>query len=166
MRNFSTGILFSCIKYIRYNLYNLILYGFQIPDRLDYAKTCQFRHFISYLSKNFSAWILTTNNNLIINKKKHIFLILISSNRSVHLQFALKAQWLCTPRTAIYSITIALIFDCLLHVHLLTPMFGQIAPGFTTTYGANILYPTYSYFYTEFWPIITISGPPEGNCHT
>jgi hypothetical protein len=34
-------------------------------------------------------------------------------------------------------------------------MFGQIAPGDTTMCGANILYPTYSYFYTEFWPIIT-----------
>jgi hypothetical protein len=34
-------------------------------------------------------------------------------------------------------------------------MFGQIAPGVTTTCGANRLYPTYSYFYTEFWPTIT-----------
>jgi len=51
---------------------------------------------------------------------------------------------------------IALIFDCILHIHLLTPMFGQIAPGVTTTCGANILYPTYSYFYVEIWPSITI----------
>jgi len=35
-------------------------------------------------------------------------------------------------------------------------MFGQIAPGITTTCGANQLYPTYTYFYVEFWPTITI----------
>ena len=56
---------------------------------------------------------------------------------------------------AIYAIITVLIFDCLLHVYLLTPMFGQIAPGVTSTCGANRLYSTYTYFYTEFWPIIT-----------
>ena len=34
-------------------------------------------------------------------------------------------------------------------------MFGQIAPGVTTTCGANSLYSTYTYFYVEFWPAIT-----------
>jgi hypothetical protein len=35
-------------------------------------------------------------------------------------------------------------------------MFGQIAPGVTTHCGANILYPTYSYFYEKIWPTMTI----------
>ena len=35
-------------------------------------------------------------------------------------------------------------------------MFGQIAPGVTTSCGANRLYPSYVYFYTNIWPTITI----------
>ena len=35
-------------------------------------------------------------------------------------------------------------------------MFGQIAPGVTTSCGANRLYPSYIYFYTNIWPTITI----------
>jgi hypothetical protein len=72
MRNVSTGVLFLALSisdtvYLLLSLYVLIIYGFQIPDKSDYAKTCQFRHYISYLSTNFSAWMLTTSNYLYIN---------------------------------------------------------------------------------------------------
>jgi hypothetical protein len=68
MRNVSTGVLFLALSisdtvYLLLCLYVLIVYGFQIPDQSNYGKTCQFRHFISYLSTNFSAWMLTTSNS-------------------------------------------------------------------------------------------------------
>ena len=53
-------------------------------------------------------------------------------------------------------IIIVLIIDCTLHSHLLTPMFGEIAPGVRTTCGANRLYADYVYFYNNIWPTITI----------
>ncbi|UJR09875.1 hypothetical protein I4U23_014097 [Adineta vaga] len=144
MRTLSTGILFLAMSisdtiYLLLCSYVLIIYGFKISDQTNYAHTCQFRHFISYLSTNFSAWMLTT----------------ITCDRWIRSRYSLRAQQICKPRTAIYSIIVALSFDCLLHIHLLTPMFGQIAPGVTTTCGANRLYSTYSYFYTYFWPSIT-----------
>jgi len=45
MRNVSTGILFLALSisdtiYLLLCLYNLIIYGFQIPDQSDYGKTC------------------------------------------------------------------------------------------------------------------------------
>ncbi|CAF2618685.1 unnamed protein product [Rotaria sp. Silwood2] len=145
LRNISTGILFFALSisdtiYLLLSFYVLIIYGFRIPDQSNYAKSCQFRHYMNHLSTNFSAWMLTT----------------ISCDRWIRSQFPIKAQQICSKRTAIYSIIIALIFDCLLHVHLLTPMFGQIAPGVTTYCGVDQRYPSYSYFYNEIWPIITI----------
>ncbi|CAF1021296.1 unnamed protein product [Rotaria sordida] len=145
MRNISTGIFFlalsvSNIIYLLVSIYVLMIYGFQISDQSNYPKTCQFRHYMIYLSTNFSAWMLT----------------LISCDRWIRSQFPIKAQRFCTPRTAIYSIIIALIFDCILHIHIITPMFGQTAPGVTTICGADNRYPIYSYFYTEIWPIISL----------
>ena len=67
MRNVSTGVLFLALSisdtvYLLLSSYVLIIYGFQVSDQSNYAKTCQFRHFISYLSTNFSAWMLVTSN--------------------------------------------------------------------------------------------------------
>ncbi len=66
LRNISTGVLFLALSisdtvYLLLCLYILIVYGFNIPDRSDYAKTCQFRHFMTYVSTNFSAWMLMTS---------------------------------------------------------------------------------------------------------
>ncbi|CAF1052713.1 unnamed protein product [Rotaria sp. Silwood1] len=145
LRNISTGILFLALSisdtiYLLLSLYVLIIYGFHVPDQSNYAKNCQFRHFTSYLSTNFSAWMLTT----------------ISCDRWIRSQFPIKAQQICSPRTIIYLIIIVLFFVCLLYVHLLTPMFGQIAPGITTYCGADKRYLSYSYFYNEIFPVITI----------
>ncbi|CAF2861849.1 unnamed protein product [Rotaria sp. Silwood2] len=145
MRNVSTGVLFLALSisytvYLLLTLYFLITYGFHIPDQSNYPKTCQFRHYIHYLSKNFSAWMLTT----------------ISCDRWIRSQFPIKAKLFCTRRTAIYSIIVVLIFNCLLHVHIITPMFGQIAPEIKTNCGADSRYPNYSYFYKNIWSIITI----------
>ena len=57
---------------------------------------------------------------------------------------------------AIYVIIIALIIDAALHSHLLTPIFGQIAPGVTTMCGASRFHPSYVFFYNNIWPTITI----------
>lgn len=64
MRNVSTGVLFLALSisdtiYLLLSIYNLITFGFQIPDRSDYIRACQIRHFSSYLATNFSAWMLT-----------------------------------------------------------------------------------------------------------
>ncbi|CAF1255004.1 unnamed protein product [Rotaria sp. Silwood1] len=145
MRKISTGILFLALSisdtvYLLLSLYILIIYGFNIPDQSNYPKLCQFRHYMYYLATNFSAWMLTT----------------IACDRWIRSQFPIKSKRLCTPRTAIYTIIIVLIIDCLLHIHIITPMFGQIAPGVTTMCGANSRYPNYSYFYEKIWPIITL----------
>ena len=63
MRNISTGVFFLALSisdtmYLLLSIYTVIIYGFQIPDRSDYARTCQLRHFIHYLTTNFSAWML------------------------------------------------------------------------------------------------------------
>ena len=83
-------------------------------------------------------------------------MILVACDRWIRSRFPNKAQRICTPRNAIHVIIIALIIDCALHSHLLTPMFGQVAPGITTNCGANRLYPSYVYFFTNIWPTITI----------
>ena len=64
MRNVSTGVLFLALSisdtiFLALAFYNLITFGFQIPDRSDYEKMCRLRHFMNYLSTNFSAWMLT-----------------------------------------------------------------------------------------------------------
>ncbi|CAF2688650.1 unnamed protein product [Rotaria sp. Silwood2] len=145
LRNISTGVLFLalCISdtiYLLLSIYVVIVFGFNIPDRSNYARDCQFRHYLNYLSTNFSAWMLAT----------------ISCDRWIRSQFTTKAQQFCTPRTAIYTIIIVFIFDCLLHIHLLTPMFGQIAPGVTTNCGPDSRYPSYTYFYNTIWPVISL----------
>ena len=66
MRSVSTGVLFLALSisdtmFLLLSTYNLFIYGIQIPDRSDYAKTCQLRHFFSYLTTNFSAWMLATS---------------------------------------------------------------------------------------------------------
>lgn len=66
MQSLSTGILFlamsiSDTKYILQCLYVVLIYGFKVSDRSNYGQTCQFRHFMNYLSTNFSAWMLTTS---------------------------------------------------------------------------------------------------------
>lgn len=63
MRNISTGVLFLALSisdtiYLLLSIYNLIIFGLQIPDRSDYARACQIRHFSGYLATNFSAWML------------------------------------------------------------------------------------------------------------
>ncbi|CAF0881784.1 unnamed protein product [Adineta ricciae] len=143
MQSLSTGILFLAMSisdtiYILQCLYVVIVYGFKISDRSNYGQTCQFRHFMNYLSTNFSAWMLTT----------------ITCDRWIRSRYPIKAKQICRPRIAVYAIIVALTFDFVLNFHLLTPMFGQIAPGVTTNCGANRSYPTYTYFYTYFWPII------------
>ena len=81
MRNVSTGILFLALSisdtvYLLLCFYVLLVYGFKLPDRSNYAQTCQFRHFISYLSTNCSAWMLTISKNYycLTNNKTLIFL--------------------------------------------------------------------------------------------
>lgn len=64
MRNVSTGVLFLALSvsdtlYLCSNFYVLFVYGYSIPDRSDYNVTCKIRHFMSYFTTNFSAWILT-----------------------------------------------------------------------------------------------------------
>ena len=53
-------------------------------------------------------------------------------------------------------IIIALIVDCTLHSHLLTPLFGQSNRGSTLSCGPNRSYPTYVSFYNNIWPAMTI----------
>lgn len=161
MKNVSTGVLFLALSvsdtmYLLLSTYNLIIYGFQVPDRSNYAQTCRLRHFISYLTTNFSAWMLTTSKFFLLSNSSNTLLILVACDRWLRSRFPNRAQQICRPRTAIYVIIIALIIDCGLHSHLLTPMFGQIAPGVTTTCGVSRFYPEYLYFYVEIWPMITI----------
>ena len=71
MRNVSTGVLFLALSisdtmFLLLSTYNLTIYGFQVPDRSDYARTCQLRHFMHTLTTNFSAWMLATSKFIVL----------------------------------------------------------------------------------------------------
>lgn len=82
--------------------------------------------------------------------------VLVSCDRWIRTQFPLKAQKICTPRTAIYTIIVVAGIDVLFHVHILTPLFGQSLAGIPPSCGPNRAYPSYVFFFNEFWPTITI----------
>ena len=84
------------------------------------------------------------------------FFLLVSCDRWIRSQFPTAAQRWCTPRTAIYAIISATVIDFLLHSHLLTPLFGSDRLGLSRICGAIKAYPSYAYFFNEYWPIITI----------
>lgn len=163
MRHISTGVMFLALSisdtiYLCLCPYLLVVYGFKLPDQSDYARTCQFRHFLTYLTTNFSAWMLVASECAPLCEKTEPecnLIVSVALDRWIRSQFPVKAQQICQPRTAIYVILIALLLDCALHVHLLTPMFGQSAPGVTTSCNANDAYPTYVYFYSRIWPVMT-----------
>ena len=84
--------------------------------------------------------------------------ISVFCDRWIRTQFPLRAQQICKPRKAIYAIFVAIIIDCLLHIHLLTPLFGPVVTGPSgSSCGANRLYPTYVYFYSAIWPVVSIT---------
>ena len=163
MRNVSTGVLFlalsiSDILNLLLSSYVMIIYGFKVSDKSNLAITCRLRHFTSYLTTNFSAWMLTLSKSSLAEIPRVIlsYVCLVSFDRWIRTRFPHKAQRLCTPRTAIYSIIVALMLDILLHVHILTPLFGPIPPGSAGPCGPNQYYPPYVYFYTDYWPVITM----------
>lgn len=66
LRRISTGVLFLAMNvsdmiHILISIYIPIIYGFQQPDQSDRSFTCRLRHFHSYFTSNFSAWILTAS---------------------------------------------------------------------------------------------------------
>ena len=88
MRNVSTGVLFLALSisdtiYLLLAIYNLITFGFQIPDRSDYARACQIRHFSSYLATNFSAWMLTLSKHFKLGNAQEISIFHSSCMRSL-----------------------------------------------------------------------------------
>jgi len=89
-----------------------------------------------------------------INNLSTLFVVTV--DRWIRSRFPLKAQQICTPRAAIYWIIFALIIDFILNCHILTPMFGKATVAYGSTCGAQSGYPTYSYFYTEIWPVTTL----------
>ena len=68
----STGVFFLALSisdmiHVLINLYVPIVYGFHQSDRSDQFFTCRLRHFSSYFTSNFSAWVLTASR--IIDRK-------------------------------------------------------------------------------------------------
>ena len=162
LRRVSTGVLFLALSisdtaYLLTCFYVLLVYGFKLSDKSDLTVTCKFRHFTTYLTTNFSAWMLTLGNHSRLQRlRQHPSLSLVAGDRWVRTQFPMAAQRLCTPRTAAYAIVLAIIVDVLLHVHILTPMFVPLTPGVTSNCGASKLYPAYVQFFSDYWPTITL----------
>ena len=78
-------------------------------------------------------------------------------DRWIRTQFPFRAQQICKPRKAIYVILTAATIDALLHVHLLTPLFGPVGLSPTSSScGPNGFYSTYVYFYNNIWPVVSI----------
>lgn len=79
MRNVSTGVLFLALSisdtlYLLLSTYVLIIYGFKLSDKSDLAVTCRLRHFSSYFTTNFSAWMLTMSNTSAVK----VYLVIFS----------------------------------------------------------------------------------------
>ena len=69
MRHVSTGVFFLALSisdfiYLLLHFHIVIVYGLGHPDRSDLNHTCRLRHFLNYLTTNFSAWILTISKIL------------------------------------------------------------------------------------------------------
>ena len=56
------------------------------------------------------------------------------------------------------SVTLLIIIDILLHVHMLTPLFGMLFPGIAiVACGPDLKYQSYFSFYYFIWSIMHVS---------
>ena len=81
MRQISTGVLFLVLSlsdtiYLLVAVYVVHIYGFQQSDRSNMALSCRIRHFTSYFTSNFSAWILTMSE-LKVERSKNFLIFFI-----------------------------------------------------------------------------------------
>ncbi len=82
----------------------------------------------------------------------------VSIDRWIRTRFPYKTGSLCTPKKALIVVAILLVIDIGLHSHILTPMFGTFAPGFSViACGPNFYQTSYFQFYFYDWSIIQVS---------
>jgi hypothetical protein len=85
-------------------------------------------------------------------------LVLVSLDRWIRTKFPFKSGSICTPKKALIAVAILLVIDIGLNSHILTPMFGGLAPGFAIVACGPSLYQTsYFLFYFLQWSIIQVS---------
>ena len=80
-------------------------------------------------------------------------LVIVSLDR-----FPFKSNRICTPKKALLAVVVLLVIDIALHSHILTSMFGALAPGFTiVACAASIYNPSYFRFYFLEWSIVQVN---------
>jgi hypothetical protein len=170
LRNVSTGCLYivlaasdifflliSIIDYLEYGwkvIVSLLLYRYvfilisstQIEfykNVTTYDQLCRFRYFILYVTQFCSAWTL----------------VLISVDRWIRVRLPFKAILLCTPKKALFVVTVYLGVAVALNAHMLTSNFGTFLPGIIgSSCGAKLgKDQNYSLFYYFTWPVWQVS---------
>jgi len=94
------------------------------------------------VSQVLSSWILVT----------------ISVDRWIRTRFPYKSNILCTPKKALIVVGILLVMVAGLHAHMLTPLFGTLAPGFANgACGPALSSVSYVDFYVYNWYVVQVS---------
>lgn len=95
-----------------------------------------------YVSQVLSSWILVG----------------ISIDRWIRARFPYKSNSLCTPKKALITVGILLMFDVGIHAHMLTPLYGMFIPGFSIlACGPTIHSGSYFIFYFLDWSQVQVS---------
>ncbi|CAF1223360.1 unnamed protein product [Rotaria sp. Silwood1] len=58
-------------------------------------------------------------------------LVIVSIDRWIRARFPFKSSSICKSKNALIAVGVLLMVDIALHVHMLTPMFGMLIPGFS-----------------------------------
>jgi len=96
-----------------------------------------------YVSQVLSSWTL----------------VIILVDRWIRTRFPFKSGHLCTPKKALLAVGVILILDIALHSHMLTSLYGMLAPGFTNAAcGAMIFSGNYFSFYLYHWSVVQVSN--------
>ncbi|CAF3944781.1 unnamed protein product [Rotaria sordida] len=148
LRKVSTGCLFitlaiSDILYLFMCIFDFLEFGLKIRfySHVAYDELCRFRSFIMNVTQILSAWIL----------------VIVSIDRWIRTRFPFKSNSICTPKKALIAVGVLLVIDIVLHVHMLTPMFGTLIPGFSiAACGPTITSISYFLFYFLNWSIVQI----------
>ena len=85
-------------------------------------------------------------------------LVIVSVDRWIRTRFPFKSASICTPKKALMAVAVLVVLDIGLHVHIITPMFGMLIPGYVNgACGPSFAYPEYFTFYYLQWSFIQVS---------
>lgn len=154
LRRSSTGSLFIALAisdtlFLLISIFDFLEFGWQVRyyPYVKYNELCRFRAFTMNVAQVSSSWILVT----------------ISIDRWIRTRFPFKSVLLCTPKTAIITITILIVIIIGLYSQMLTPLFGMLIPGFSIlACGPMINSGDYFLFFIFYWSIVQVSFYAKG----